>query len=837
MESEGDSLPSTSVFVRHVESVAHHDLKGDSGVIRADIVEDVQGDRENLENIPLKPMKPPPPVRNSFDEQLVQSSYAKKASAPPASNRRSREEVKQKPVVKHAFLKRGSRKEPSALNRIKKQGIKPSEGNSAQAAPGGLARRSVDKSALPAAGPGSKRSVTRGHGRHNSSVPVDILVPERPAVVQKREPEPELEPEPQERPSPRNTMPVWEPVEQSRALKELEEFEALEQQLEAIEDHPVISSMPVPHVRAQQTWGEDSVDEVVEYDDETHHHAQVKVHTSDMNEKTVVDYDSESWERDNFNVNPSLPAVMDRRGSQPSSRGVMERQQLTQKPLIVESMASRKSSQWTTSDSFEKISSSTAAQEEAASLKARAMDEVEVLRRGLASKALELEEEIATYKRENTNIKQLRKQQEATLAEALSERRDIMAWVEEEKERTEVWCKEQKQAAVRQRRNASNLFKDAQKKEATAVPPNRKERAEMTALQATIEKLKVDCEGAKKKFAVAERRMQQRIRDQAETIKAQKERIQVLEDEKSRTEEVLNRSPAGRGIIRMLQSGHSTSKANMSKALVASSTTSGGQGAPISAEEFYFLSEIDKVAALSNAGGHTKEFQGEEEESYSRGSLSNAIFENSSSNNMMSVGMGKLGPSVAQRSSLRYNSMSKEYSDTDEEPISVNTAGNRHADGAEASASFDSGHIFTRSMESDGDNSGTGERQRTEEITTDGRRIVTYRNQTIKETLRDGNTVVRYTNGDTMTTDTVSGAVVYYYAQAKTTHTTLPDGTNIYEFPNKQIEEHFPDGSKHIYFPDSTKKVVLPDGTTESTFPDGVCIREDGTGNSEVVEY
>jgi hypothetical protein len=32
-----------------------------------------------------------------------------------------------------------------------------------------------------------------------------------------------------------------------------------------------------------------------------------------------------------------------------------------------------------------------------------------------------------------------------------------------------------------------------------------------------------------------------------------------------------------------------------------------------------------------------------------------------------------------------------------------------------------------------------------------------------------------------------SGVVVYYYAQANTTHTTYTDGLEVYEFPNNQV--------------------------------------------------
>ena len=67
---------------------------------------------------------------------------------------------------------------------------------------------------------------------------------------------------------------------------------------------------------------------------------------------------------------------------------------------------------------------------------------------------------------------------------------------------------------------------------------------------------------------------------------------------------------------------------------------------------------------------------------------------------------------------------------------------------------------------------------------------------------------------------------VYYFAEAKTTHTSFPDGSQLYEFPNGQVERHFPDSSKEIKYPDGTVKEVLPSGEMRSLFPDGTKLSE-----------
>jgi len=63
--------------------------------------------------------------------------------------------------------------------------------------------------------------------------------------------------------------------------------------------------------------------------------------------------------------------------------------------------------------------------------------------------------------------------------------------------------------------------------------------------------------------------------------------------------------------------------------------------------------------------------------------------------------------------------------------------------------------------------------------------------------------------------------IVYYFAEAKTTQTTFPDGLQVFKFSNQQIEKHFSDGTKEIIFPDGTIKCIFADGEEESIFTDG----------------
>lgn len=80
--------------------------------------------------------------------------------------------------------------------------------------------------------------------------------------------------------------------------------------------------------------------------------------------------------------------------------------------------------------------------------------------------------------------------------------------------------------------------------------------------------------------------------------------------------------------------------------------------------------------------------------------------------------------------------------------------------------------------------------EREESVQADGTRVTKYRNGTIKLVRPSGDTEVRFVNGDVKLRNASDGSTKYYYASAQTTHTSHPDGREVYEFPNKQVFEY-----------------------------------------------
>nr|XP_020826094.1 centromere protein J-like [Phascolarctos cinereus] len=116
----------------------------------------------------------------------------------------------------------------------------------------------------------------------------------------------------------------------------------------------------------------------------------------------------------------------------------------------------------------------------------------------------------------------------------------------------------------------------------------------------------------------------------------------------------------------------------------------------------------------------------------------------------------------------------------------------------------------------------------------DGRKTITFPNGTKKEISADKKTtMVMFPNGDVQKF-MPDQRVLYYYADAQTTHTTYPDGLEVLQFPNKQIEKHHPNGTKEIVFPDGTVK-HLGVSHEKTVFPDGTLVRVERNGDKTII--
>ena len=522
-----------------------------------------------------------------------------------------------------------------------------------------------------------------------------------------------------------------------------------------------------------------------------------------------------------------------------------------------------------------------------------AHQDADALQSTLKEKAKELELELSTYKEENATLKQLRKQQEAALAEIVQQRTELIKWINEEKQKTEAFCEEQKQGAIRERRAAAKLARDSRQKAlagGVGNVPIRKEREEIDALKATIEKLKVDIDNINKKAKMNERRLSQMLKDSQEESDNLNQRILGLENEKVTLWEYLDQE--GIRIPSNISRGRPKKKAApkptygeydsyveevdidyVTSAHVVSSYVK-GHGTKNSQQEMDMMSSQDSSHFSDNKRLHrnkTPQYSDEATRGDSKkySATYNSIQQQSSSSSSSSKlnktsfdlntnvleSWNSKGSKSSRGSryssgdddadsdiyasiekSTTHNIIEQENNTSDLKQLSTNnyskTFGSTHSRDAASSVAI--GNTISNKTD-DNVNYNTNNNTRPEECFPDGRKIIKYRNGTTKEVFPNGSSIVRFANGDRKHSDNNTGLIVYFYAEAQTKHTTFPDGTEVYEFPNKQIERHFANGLKEILFPDKTKKLIYPDGTHESIFPDGVLVRETADGQKTVV--
>ncbi|GJQ78076.1 hypothetical protein Trydic_g2418 [Trypoxylus dichotomus] len=108
-----------------------------------------------------------------------------------------------------------------------------------------------------------------------------------------------------------------------------------------------------------------------------------------------------------------------------------------------------------------------------------------------------------------------------------------------------------------------------------------------------------------------------------------------------------------------------------------------------------------------------------------------------------------------------------------------------------------------------------------ERVLPNGDKEITYPNGNIKTTSSDGNYIsLKYYNGDVKETKLLEGIIKYYYAENQIWQTTMPDGSEILEFPTGQVEKKFKDGTTEIKFPNGVIRTSRPDGSESLSYPD-----------------
>nr|XP_028582097.1 centromere protein J isoform X1 [Podarcis muralis]XP_028582098.1 centromere protein J isoform X1 [Podarcis muralis]XP_028582099.1 centromere protein J isoform X1 [Podarcis muralis] len=395
----------------------------------------------------------------------------------------------------------------------------------------------------------------------------------------------------------------------------------------------------------------------------------------------------------------------------------------------------------------------------------------------LREKLVELEVEIERFREENASLTKLREEREKDLETFRKEVADFEQQKTKELARIEEFKKEETRKLQKERKVFEKYA------QAARAIPDKKERDEIQALKQQMATLQEDLKRRETKWSTTHIR----LRDQIEALTREnvqlREEIKIMErfrlDAWKRKEASINKKKTG--CDKKAESAHSPAVLQKNQTLP-------------SIPQAEKSSKMNGKSDLSSEGRPCAKFKlaAVPEESC----LNNVAvtFEDSSKAfmaNLPSNGTVELSPSL-----------SPDSSDSEDE--------------IESEASHPDGKV--------------------EKILKNGSHLIIFPNGTRKEVSCDGKTTtVTFFNGDVKQV-LDDRRVIYYYADAKTTHTTYPTGLEVLHFSNGQIEKHFPDGRKEIVFPDQTIKNVYTDGREMTIFPDGTIVRTQQDG-SKVIEF
>ncbi|XP_030642395.1 centromere protein J [Chanos chanos] len=417
-------------------------------------------------------------------------------------------------------------------------------------------------------------------------------------------------------------------------------------------------------------------------------------------------------------------------------------------------------------------------------------EQATVQSRLLRERLVELETEIERFKRENAALARLQRENREAQESLRKERAEFERQKAEEQCRWEEFKQEESRKLQRERK----LFE--KHCAATRARPDKQEREEIQSLRQQLSSLQEDVKRRETRWTSAQNRLRQQIDSLTAENASLREQVHALEklrlhawkhaERERRSESREGEREKGRG--RSVCSDGRSSAANRrtkSRSPCRSVKSSPPQGRGSSDE----IPQSQSPLSLSTSSGSSCGSQRKTSPQASPGR---------SSDDLVTSDWQSLDTGLSEDSTQLVSS------EPDVQRFPVGQGEMTHSDG------------------------------KTEKALPDGGRLIVFPNGTRKELSADGRTAkVTFFNGDVKHV-TADQRVIYYYAEAQTTHTTYPDGMEVLQFPNGQTEKHFPDGRKEITFPDQTVKTLHPDGTEESVLTDGTIVHINPDGSKQI---
>ena len=374
-----------------------------------------------------------------------------------------------------------------------------------------------------------------------------------------------------------------------------------------------------------------------------------------------------------------------------------------------------------------------------------------------------------------TQLKRMKRRQEAALLEAERIRELARSWANNERERVDSWVSEQRASIDKLRKQAKQDQLLSQKSRYDRHEKKKKEM-EIEAMKATVVKCKLDGEERTKRLKANERRLLQRIRKQEEKIQMLERKQQAIdapcpycqdrEEQKRFVTDKMDQSVQTSFDVYSMGLSEMSTQSIMNRGALSEDIEScphSKLNVPEKEDDFTLkithesrpkiftkknygpinLSTVDwdKIDEGMRGRHYAEAHHGEETKLWLRGGINMEENDEPVSTVKLSTDLkyeqecsspnGSMLPAESSKMSCTKNNNTK--------PIVVNKVADK-----------------------------------TEHTFPDGRRTILYKNGTYKEIAANGNThTIRYTNGDVMTKFIDRNIVVYYYASSNVSAITI----------------------------------------------------------------
>uniref|UniRef100_A0A1B6EN06 Centromere protein J C-terminal domain-containing protein n=1 Tax=Cuerna arida TaxID=1464854 RepID=A0A1B6EN06_9HEMI len=422
-------------------------------------------------------------------------------------------------------------------------------------------------------------------------------------------------------------------------------------------------------------------------------------------------------------------------------------------------------------------------------------DELEEIEPILSAKVKELVNEIENFKAENKKLKELREVLERERKQFLQEKKKLLKEVEEEKKTNATFLENEKQKLAKERIIFEKYSKSLTKN------PTKEERKEISGLKEQLNEMKEELNKKESRWAAAQARVRNQVKMLEEDNKKLREEVQVLRKQ-SKHLEFLSRKKKDKPF-------------NNTKLIHAISDHLSNIAISDEEEKGYFnqkstsykIVECDKVDPKSI---NTVRVIRESGTKHSSKTVQNKCKES-------------IEPSQKQ---IVQNEISRSKVNS----VSVQEKASYIPEPHSDLLSLENATLKVNSVEggvTDSVKETINQDGSVQKVYPDGRKEMLFKNGNIKKTdPLTGNEKTIYFNGDVEEV-LRDGTVKYYFSESRRWQTVFPDGLEVWDFPNGQVEKNHTNGMVEVIFPNDVRKITYPDGSEEIFYADGTTLKTD----------